>query len=309
MHNLEYVLAVAEERNLTKAAQKLYITQPTLTKYLNRLEQDLGVRLFDRSVQPVRITRAGQVYLEDMQKLQTREMNLRAKLRALDRDEGSFTVGIQTIRAEYLLPKVLPPFLKKYPHVSVNTDPRIETQLEAAVSAGELDVAVGALTLAYDELEYEHYKNDEILLLIARAHPALAGLAADEGTINAPFLLDRSLLREERVLLPRAGGGQYRAAMLMLDRHTISTSDTIQCSSLHTLFQLAARGCGILFTTPRDFCERFPAEAGKLAFCRLHPEPVYQRSYLCWKKDRSDEPLIRDFIACVREARDNEEDT
>ena len=58
-YRLDYVLALAEERNLTKAAQKLYISQPTLTKYITRLEQDLGVQLFDRTVQPIRITRAG----------------------------------------------------------------------------------------------------------------------------------------------------------------------------------------------------------------------------------------------------------
>ena len=54
-YRLDYVLALAEERNLTKAAQKLYISQPTLTKYITRLEQDLGVQLFDRTVQPMRV--------------------------------------------------------------------------------------------------------------------------------------------------------------------------------------------------------------------------------------------------------------
>ncbi|MBR1565834.1 MAG: LysR family transcriptional regulator [Oscillospiraceae bacterium] len=299
MYHLEYVLAVAEERNLTRAAQKLYITQPTLTKYLNRLEEDLGVQLFDRSVQPIRTTRAGQVFIADMQKIQTREMNLRAKLKAISRDEDSFSVGIQTIRAEYVLPAVLPAFLEKYPHVSVRTDSRVESAMESAVGAGELDVAIGALTLAYEELEYRFFREDEVLLLLSRKHPAASGIAPEVGTLENPCLIDHQMLHDERVLLPRSGGGQFRAAMLMLEKYRISYSATVQSTSLHALFQLAAENAGILFTTPWEIGCRFPEEAKKLAFCRLQPEPFMQRSYLCWKKERGEDAIIRDFAEAV----------
>ena len=303
-YRLDYVLALAEERNLTKAAQKLYISQPTLTKYITRLEQDLGVQLFDRTVQPIRITRAGQVFIEDMQKIQTRETNLRTKLKAISRDADSFSIGIPTIRAEYLLPEVLADFLKKHPHVSISTDPRIESTVEGVVAAGELDVAVGALSLAYDELEYTFVKEDEVLLVLSREHPAVSDVSAPEGTITSPLLLDSRLLRDERILLPRSGGGQYRAAMLMLEKYQIAYTGTVQCNSLHALFCMAARNAGILFTTPSDFCRRFPGEVEKLVFCRLQPEPVYQRSYLCWRKDRRDEAIIQDFAAaCLRKER------
>ena len=63
---LDYVLAIAEEQNLTRAAKKLYISQPTLTMYLNRLEENLGVKLFDRRNTPITITPAGRRYIEKM---------------------------------------------------------------------------------------------------------------------------------------------------------------------------------------------------------------------------------------------------
>lgn len=59
LDKLDYVLALAEERNLTRAARKAFISQPALTNYINRLEEQLGVKLFDRSVTPIEITRAG----------------------------------------------------------------------------------------------------------------------------------------------------------------------------------------------------------------------------------------------------------
>lgn len=61
---------MAEERNLTRAARKAFISQPTLTNYINRLEEQLGVKLFDRSVTPIEITRAGALYIEQMKKIQ-----------------------------------------------------------------------------------------------------------------------------------------------------------------------------------------------------------------------------------------------
>lgn len=59
LDKFEYVLAVAEEKNLTKAAKRLYISQPGLTSYINKLEQYLGIKLFDRSTSPIRVTEAG----------------------------------------------------------------------------------------------------------------------------------------------------------------------------------------------------------------------------------------------------------
>lgn len=70
---LNYIIAIAEERNLTQAAKRLYISQPTLTLYLNRLENELGVKLFDRSKSPVTLTDAGAYYLEKMKKIYASE--------------------------------------------------------------------------------------------------------------------------------------------------------------------------------------------------------------------------------------------
>ena len=63
-----YVLAIAEEQNLTRAAKRLFISQPALTLYLNRLEKELGVKLFDRSRTPILLTEAGKYYVEQMKK-------------------------------------------------------------------------------------------------------------------------------------------------------------------------------------------------------------------------------------------------
>ena len=74
-----YVLAIAEEQNLTRAAKRLFISQPALTLYLNRLEKELGVKLFDRSRTPILLTEAGKYYVEQMKKISAAEQSLRRK--------------------------------------------------------------------------------------------------------------------------------------------------------------------------------------------------------------------------------------
>ena len=95
---------MAEERNLTRAARKAFISQPTLTNYINRLEEQLGVKLFDRSVTPIEITRAGALYIEQMKKIQLAETNLRNELRILGSMETVFHLGIGATRGRSTSP-------------------------------------------------------------------------------------------------------------------------------------------------------------------------------------------------------------
>ena len=107
---LEYVLAIAEEQNLTRAARKLYISQPTLTLYLNRLEAELGVRLFDRGRTPIRLTDAGRYYIDKMKQIYYAELALRNDLRLVADPEQTLVIGIGQVRGHHWLPKLLPGF-------------------------------------------------------------------------------------------------------------------------------------------------------------------------------------------------------
>ena len=91
---LNYVLAIAEERNLTRAAKRLFISQPTLTLYLNRLEAELGVKLFDRSKTPIGLTEAGNYYIGEMKKIYASEQLLRNDIKFIANPSQTLIVGI-----------------------------------------------------------------------------------------------------------------------------------------------------------------------------------------------------------------------
>lgn len=300
MDKLEYVLALAEERNLTRAAAKLYISQPTLTNYINRLERDLGVKLFDRTVQPIAITQAGTIYIRDMKQIHSEELALQAKLQLLNRKSKTFSIGIPSIRGEYVLPEALSRFLERYPDVAVSVDTRVEEFLEKELETGNLDVAIGVLSAAYPGIHYEVLGEDAIYLLIPRTFPCVAHLKAEEGTMEHPYMIEGGLLSGERLLLPRTGGGQYRSAMRMIEKYGIVAGGVINCNNLHTLYQLVGKGAGILFTTPAPFRKSFPQLTEKIAFCMLQEEPLCQRSYFAYREDSGNMGMILEFWRAVR---------
>ena len=183
---LDYVLAVAEERNLTKAAQRLYISQPTLSMYLNRLEQELGTKLFDRTKTPVVITPAGQYYVQKMKQVALAEQVIREELRTMSHPMQTFVVGIGQVRGNYWLPIVLPEFCRCHPEVAVQLHEQGESGLEDGVRQGEIDLAFGVLNTSYPELCYEKLADEQVVLAVPRSFDCVAGLGPCEGTAGAP---------------------------------------------------------------------------------------------------------------------------
>ena len=141
----DYILAIAEEQNLTRAAQKLYISQPTLTMYLNRLEESLGVRLFDRKKNPVTLTAAGKYYVEKMQEIVDAEQILKGELYSIRDPDQLFRIGIARVRGHYWLPPLLRSLTERHPRLNIVVSLASEKQLQRQLEKRTLDLAIGTL--------------------------------------------------------------------------------------------------------------------------------------------------------------------
>ena len=112
----QYVISIAENASISKAAKELFITQPALTKYLNKLEADLGVRLFDRSISPLQITYAGELYVQEGRKIIEMHKRLNQQISEMSNmQRGRLTIGINSERGSWCLPVLVPEFRRLYP--------------------------------------------------------------------------------------------------------------------------------------------------------------------------------------------------
>jgi LysR family transcriptional regulator, hydrogen peroxide-inducible genes activator len=148
LQQLEYVVAVDKHRHFAKAAESCFVTQATLSMMIKKLEQELGLILFDRSKQPVVPTEAGKLVIEQARvALKETELikhlttNLKTGL------QGDLKIGIIPTIAPYLLPLLLPRFLKKYPAIKLKIQEQTTDRLLQLLSSDKIDVAIMATPL------------------------------------------------------------------------------------------------------------------------------------------------------------------
>ncbi|MEE8448968.1 MAG: selenium metabolism-associated LysR family transcriptional regulator [Thermodesulfobacteriota bacterium] len=170
--DLESLIKVADLRSFSKAAEALYLTQPTISGHIQALEQELGIRLMDRAKAGVTLTQAGQIIYDYAKRL----LDVRKEAKeAIDAFtgliRGSITIGGSTIPGEFILPALVGRFKKDYPGISVSLKVGDTLTICNQVLTGEVELAVVGAKLFENRINYlKHYK-DEIALVAAAEHP------------------------------------------------------------------------------------------------------------------------------------------
>ncbi|OON94468.1 MAG: hypothetical protein ATN33_04395 [Epulopiscium sp. Nele67-Bin001] len=169
---LNYLIALADFQQMTKAAEQLFISQPSLSKYIKTLEDSLGIKLFNKVGNRFVLTYAGECYVESARKILNIRAELDAKLSDIrSADVGRLNIGVPHTRASYLLPLVLPRFTVKYPKIQLNIFEDNVKVLEDALLNGKLDIALLMAPLSSSTLDYEVLNVENIYLVICKDHP------------------------------------------------------------------------------------------------------------------------------------------
>ena len=185
----ETFLAIAQAGSVSKAAQGLYLSQPAVSRSLKRLEEDLGIQLFDREAAPLRLTQAGERYLRYVRENQERERRLRQDLAQLEREpSGTVRVGLNFWRSSLVLPRVPPAFQRKYPHIQVEPAEGSHQDLSVLLDQGKLDFALLHRPNPYPQFAFHHLRHERILLFLRRDAPVLERLSPAAGDRGLPHL-------------------------------------------------------------------------------------------------------------------------
>lgn len=301
LDKFEYVLAIAEEKNLTKAAKRLYISQPGLTSYINKLEQYLGIKLFDRSTSPIRVTEAGALYISRMQEIQKEEALLRLTLQDMGSSRRVFRVGMGGTRGTHWLPLLIPAFQAANPGVLIQLQDGGLQTLEDGIRSRDLDVAFGAMNSGYPELEYHVIHREYIYCVIPRSFPFARRFGPDEATVSHPALIDGAELRDLPFLVPLPSNGFYHATRQIFQQYKIVPRETLALSNLDIAYKLAGKGCGALIINAFDFHQWHPNLAPQLAFCILSDPPVCRQAMLTYRNDSRNMDLVESLIGIINE--------
>ena len=305
---MKYVYAVYQEKSFSKAAEKLFISQPSLSANVKREEELNGYPIFDRSTKPLSLTEPGARYIQSVERILSVEneftefMNDWGHLRT-----GSLVLGGSSLYSSWVLPPLMGEFARKYPQVHLELAENNTAKLEAMLQSGEIDMVLD--NSDWDEKTYDRrvYRQEHMLLAVPRGFTSNRGL--EEFQITEKMIYDQSFLKESVptvdlsvfyrdpfILLKPKNDTRIRA-MKLCGQYGFVPDIIFELDQQMTSFNISSSGMGISFISD-TLIARVPS----------HPEIVYYKldadlssRNLCfyWKKGRYLNRIMREFLKMV----------
>lgn len=172
LQQLEYILAVEQFRHFAKAAEHCRVTQPTLSAMIQKLEEELGVKLFDRTMQPVCPTSIGQKVIAQARLITTQASLVKEIISEEQRSlAGTFRLAVLPTIAPYLLPRFFQQFIEKYPEIDIRVTEMQTQYISQGLRAGEIDAAIMATRLEDTSLQETPLFYEQFFGYISRKEP------------------------------------------------------------------------------------------------------------------------------------------
>ncbi|QXP59639.1 hydrogen peroxide-inducible genes activator [Olleya sp. HaHaR_3_96] len=234
---LSYVLAVAENQNFTKAAQKCFVTQPTLSMQIQKLEDQLDVLIFDRSKKPIELTEVGKKIVTQARNIVNESYRIQD---IVDQEKGfiggEFRLGIIPTIMPTLLPMFLNNFVKKYPKVKLKIEELTTEEIITRINDGHLDAAIAATPLENETINERVLYFEPFVAYVPQNHRL-----RDKKTLETSDLeIDDMLLLED--------GHCFRDGVINLCKAFKNHNDDkfqLESGSIETLVKLSNEGLGM----------------------------------------------------------------
>lgn len=250
--NIRYLFAIEELGSISAAAKRLYISQPTLSQFLKKYEDDLGYPIFIRTKQGLKLTREGTVFLDTAREILRLERDMKSRL-ADDSGSmsGSVIFAVSAQRAPFLMPQVLPEFYRKYPQVEVEIVEGRTKDLEEKLQKGSIDLGILVPPVSDSGLCCEVFMDEEILLAVPKGMELPTPCRRQPGCI--PWV-DPAGLAQCPFLLYDINNRLYDFADELFGRYGFRPSNQRTYRNLTLIARLASAGLGITFL-PETFAD------------------------------------------------------
>jgi LysR family hydrogen peroxide-inducible transcriptional activator len=287
LHQLRYVVAVARTGNFTRAAAQCHVSQPSLSQQIQKLEEELGERLFDRLKTCARLTPPGEA-------LHERAVRILAEVEAAHREatetraltRGSVSVGVLPTIAPYLLPKVLPGFSKEFPGIGVIVQEDTTAQLLNQLAACELDLTIASLPIRDQRVQTATLFTEELLVALPPHRPLVKKPTIKTADLEA-----------ERFILMKEGHCLGDQVLNFCTRRDFHPNVLCRSAQIETIRALVQAGMGISLI-PAMACP--PARSPHPCYRSLAP-PLPQRTIVVvWLKDRPPGRAASAFLEHLR---------
>ncbi|HIW60673.1 MAG TPA: LysR family transcriptional regulator [Candidatus Anaerobutyricum avicola] len=295
---LNYALSIARYQNLTKAAEELYISQPTLSKCLQKLEREMGGKLFSRSGNTYVPTYLGRRYLEYARKVLALNQDWERELKDMNACmDGELNIAFPLMRSSCMVPSIMKVFHKKYPGVRVNFMEEAHAIQEKLLLNDELDFGIFNETRPHPKLSYETLLREEILLVMPPNHP-MAGRGIKRSEMKHLWMDLRLLEKEEFILhFPDQTTGQL--ALELFETWGIKPQVSVRTRNTETSVRLCMEGMGLCFV-PETYIKNMHFDTPPACFT-VGEKGVFSTLTIASRKGAYLPSYAQDFIKIAQE--------
>jgi len=236
LRQLNYAVHIYNEKNISRAAEKLHIAQPSLSQQLAKLEKELGVELYHRTTNSIEPTYAGEVFVAKAQQILDLVEQLQSEMNDISNlRKGKLVVGTLPLTGAHILPLVLPEFAKRHPGIEVTLVEDTTANLEQFTADGRVDFSL--LTLPVDEpsLVVRPYATEEICLAVPSTH----------RFAEIPEPIPVKALKDEAFIVLKKGNGFRKITLNICEEAGFTPRIVFESSNIETVQSLVAAGMGI----------------------------------------------------------------
>lgn len=273
---LQYVLAVAEHKNFTLAAEKSFVTQPTLSMQIQKLEDELDILIFDRSKKPIQLTQVGEKIVDQARNIVNESHRIKD---IVDQEKGfiggEYRLGIIPTIMPTLLPLFLKNFVKKYPKINLKVEERNTETIIEMLEDGYLDAAIAATPLEHPHIRERALYYEPFVAYIPDSHRLSGKTEIDVEDLD----LDDILLLED--------GHCFREGVINLCSSKGDYTDhqfQLASGSFETMLKLADDGMGMTLLPYMHTLDIQMEQQNKLRYFK-EPQPAREVSIIYHKSE------------------------
>jgi DNA-binding transcriptional LysR family regulator len=288
---LESFCAVVRYQSFTKAAEKLYISQPTISTHIRMLEQEFNSRLIIRTTKNIEITPHGKELFACAQKIFTLKNDLIQKWS--EENKKIIRIGASTIPADYILPEVLPLFCQKYPDTQLHIHQNDSGNILQSILNGKFTIGMVGMKSFEKELDFVPFFHDEIVMITPKQEKFLHFA---QKAFNQDDLI--SLLKKETIILREQGSGSKKRLESYFEQINLSEKSLNIIARLNdqeSIKKLVASGLGISFISAKAI-----TSADNLLTMKLPENNLTRSLYFAYHKDYILKEHILSFIKFVQ---------
>lgn len=286
LRDLRYLVAVAEHRHFGRAAEACFVSQPTLSTQIKKLEDELGVTLIERTNRQVMLTPVGERIVAQAQRV-LRDVNQMVHIAEEHKDPygGDFRLGIIPTVAPYLLPKILGAIRKAFPKLRIQLTEAQTAVITRMLREGDLDAVILALPVDEENLKQVNLYTEPFYFAVSRHHPK-----AQQKSVSVADL------DHEQVLLLEDGHCLRDQALAVCSSHNAVENTNFRATSIETLRQMVAANVGITLMPELAITSR----SGPVRYLPFKDDDPHRDIGLCWRTSSTRAELLGDFAQVLK---------